>query len=225
MGFFKSIGKIFKKAVPALIGGGLGFLTGGPMGATLGAAGGLFGGGGKEASQGVTDVRSAAERKLAQSQAKYFQDLMAKPDLGYQDVSAAEDPIYARAQERLKENIAGYAADKGFGILQHGPSVSTYGKTSQAMEENRAAEAIARRQAHKEWVMSGGRMAATPMGRSPYNIPGQESTLASMFGPAIGAYGAQQGPNIGQRFGEVIDWGKKIFGSPYTQRTYGNRPQ
>ena len=110
-------------------------------------------------------------------------------------------------------------------MLQHGPSVSTYGKASQAMAENRAASDIGRREEHKKWVMSGGRTASTPTGRSPYDIPEQESGFAKMFGPAIGAYGAQQGPNIGQRIGEVVDWGKKIFGSPYTQRTYGSRPQ
>ena len=208
-----AFGKVFKKIGRGLVGGGLGFLTGGPVGGMLGAAGGLFGGkkaiSGEEPSQGVTDVRSPAERALAESQAKYFQGQMDKPDFGFQADEAGRKIRVGQRSERLREGIAGYAADKGFGMLQHGPSVSTYGKGLQAIEEGEAAGEEERRQAHKQFILSGGRTAATPTGRTPYNIPGSPG-FAGLAGQMMGSpAGADQ---MGTNFGKLIGFGKKFLG-------------
>ena len=42
----------------------------------------------------ATDVRDPGEKALAEAQASYFNRLMGQPNLGYQDITAAEDPIY-----------------------------------------------------------------------------------------------------------------------------------
>lgn len=215
MGFLSKIGKVFKKAVPAVLGGGLGFLTGGPAGAAIGAAGGLFGG--KKFTEGeapgaaVSDVRSPAERALGESQARYFSGLMEKPDLGFQEDEAALDPLYARATGRLKEQIAGSAAEKGFGVLQHGPSVSSFARGAQEMAENRLAGTVGRRDAYRRWVMSGGRAAATPTGRTSFATPGQESGLAALTGPALGSFMKGQGTDIGGRLSGAYSGFRNLF--------------
>ena len=212
------MGKFFKKLGKAAIGGTLGFLTGGPAGAALGAAGGFFGGGGKgggEAGGGgggtYADVRSPSERALAESQAAYFQQRMGERDLGYKSEQEAEDPIYAREAQRMKQGIAGAAAEKGFGMLRHGPSLDLEARGLQEMGENRAMRDVARRDEYKRWVMSGGRAAATPTGRSAYGEREGPSGFAAMMAPAMGQLGKQAGSNIGERFGQLTGGFGNLF--------------
>lgn len=53
MGFFKGIGKIFKSAAKPILGGGLGYATGGPLGGILGALSGFGGSGQNPADAGM----------------------------------------------------------------------------------------------------------------------------------------------------------------------------
>ena len=205
--------KFFKKLLKGVVGGGLGFLTGGPAGAALGAAGGLFskGGGGGGEGGAYADVRSPAERQLAESQAASFQQRMGERDLGYKSEQEAEDPIYAREAQRMKQGIAGAAAEKGFGMLRQGPSLDLEARGLQEMGENRAAREVERRQQYKQWVMSGGRAAATPTGRSAYGEREGPSGFAAMMAPAMGQLGKQAGSNIGERFGQLTGGFANLF--------------
>lgn len=208
MGFFK---KIFK-------GGGIGGLIGGPLGATAGllgkkGLGGIFKG--KPDTMGVSDVRSPAERALQESQVGYFQGLMGQPDMGFQAEETAQDPIYARARGRLQEQVSGVAAEKGFGMLQHGPSVSAFARGAQEMEENRAGGTAERRDAYRRWVMSQGRESSMPVGRSSYVQQGRPSYFSMLAKPFMGAAGTAMGGPIGgvigQGFADMIPTGQRTI--------------
>ena len=178
--------------------------------------GGVFKG--KPDTMGVADVRSPAERALQESQVRYFQDLAGQPDMGFQAEETAQDPIYARARGRLQEQVSGVAAEKGFGMLQHGPSVSSFARGAQEMEENRAAGTAERRDAYRRWVMSQGREASTPVGRSTYVQQGRPSYFSMLAKPLMTAAGtAMGGPiggAIGQGFANMIPTGQRTISQP-----------
>jgi len=187
--------------------------------------GALFGS--KAPSSGVADVRDKEERELAKAQAQHFLGLMGKPDFGYADETAAMDPYYERQFQDYSRRVSGAAADRGFGPLRHGPSVSTIGRGAQQMAEGRAADAVARREAYKRWVFSGGREAATPMGRTSYQIPGRGSAFGALLGPALGAFGKGFGGPIGgmaaSGFGSLFGGGgSQPFQSAYSGLDAGN---
>lgn len=214
---FKKVGKVAKKAVPALVGGGLGFLTGGPAGAALGAAGGLFGGKkftqGEEAGvqAGVTDVRTPAERALDEARSGYYLQRMGEKDLGYQAESLAESEYWKSEEDRLKQAVSGAAAERGFGTLRHGPSLAAETAGLQAMGAERARYNIGRRQDYMQNILRG---PGAPTGRSAYAMmrPGQESGLAAMAGPAVGEFMKGQGGQMGARLGQIGGYAKRLFG-------------
>ena len=152
----------------------------------------------------TTDVRSPAERAVQESQVGYFQNLMGQPDMGFQAEETAQDPIYARARGRLQEQISGAAAERGFGMLRHGPSVSSFARGAQEMEENRAAGIAERRAAHRQWVLSGGREVSTPLGRSPYVEQGRPSYFSMLAKPFMSAAGTGMGSAVGNKFGSMF---------------------
>lgn len=158
----------------------------------------------KAPTMSVADVRSPSERALAESQAQYFSGLMEKPDFGYEDVTEAYDPVYAREFDRYKQMVSGAAAERGFGTLRHGPSLSMVGRGAQEMAENRAAGEAANRENYRQWVISGGKQAATPTGRTAFVSPGSPSPFSQMMGPLLGAVGTAFGGPVGGMIGTGV---------------------
>lgn len=157
----------------------------------------------KAPSYGVQDVRSPSERALDESRAEYFKGLMGQEDWGYKDESAAMDPVYERARQRMERSISQSAADRGFGTLRYGPGVEASARGSQEMEENRAAADIQRRQQYREWVASQGK--SMPSGREVVQTSGGRPSAFSMLaGPVLGAIGTGMGGPIGGAIGGSI---------------------
>jgi hypothetical protein len=147
-----------------------------------------------------TDTRSPAEKALSEAQAGYFNQRMGMPGLGYEDTSREMDPVYEREFQDYSRRVSGAAADRGFGSLRHGPSVSTIGRGAQAMGENRAAGEAAKRDEYRRWIMSAGRTAATPMGRNymqPQMTQGSPSAFGQLLAPAVSAFGTAFGGPLG----------------------------
>ena len=171
MGFFKGIGKMFKSGFKGLYGS-------------------------KPDQAATHDIRSPAERALQESQVEFFRNRMSSPDMGYQQQYDAETPYWNRAKDTARQGIRGMAADSGFGMLQHGPSVSTYGKVEQGMEEDRAMQVADRRRANMEWTMSAGRGAATPQGRETVVKQGRPSLFSQLAGGFAGGAGKAMGGSM-----------------------------
>lgn len=166
----------------------------------------------KAPSYETMDVRSPGERALAESQASYFQNLMNLPEFGYREETAAYDPIYGRAQQQFEKSVSRAAAERGFGMLRHGPSVSAISRGTQEMAENRAATEAAHKDAYRQWVISGGRQAATPTGRSVVQTSaGSPSPFSQLLSPVMTGIGYGVGGPIGGMvaggFGDILSRG------------------
>lgn len=165
----------------------------------------------KAPSAQIADVRSPSERALAESQAQYFSGLMEQPNFGYQSQTEAYDPLYEREFKRFQEMASGAAAERGFGSLRHGPTLSLVGRGAQEMSENRAAQEAGNMENYRKWVISGGRQAATPTGRTAFMTGGSPSAFSMLAGPLLGAAGYGMGGPIGGAIGGGI-------GSMFSQR-------
>ena len=160
---------------------------------------------------GATDVRSPAERALDESRAAYFQQRMGEKDLGYQAETSAEDPFWKAEEDVLKQKIAGSAAEKGFGLLRHGPSVAAEGAGLAQMGAARSRFNVGRRAEYMQNILRG---PGAPTGRQAFATPGQESGLAALMGPAVGALGKEQGPQMGQRLADIGGGFRRMFSRP-----------
>ena len=158
----------------------------------------------KAPSSEVVDTRSASERALGESQATYFKGLMDQPNWGYQSTTAAHDPLYAREQKRMEEQISGAAADRGFGALRHGPSMELSARGSQQMAEGRASEEAMNMENYRKWVASAGREAGTPTGRSVVSQPGRPSAFSQLMSPIATGVGYGFGGPIGGMIGSQV---------------------
>lgn len=92
----------------------------------------------------------------------------------------AEDPIYARAADRLRQGISGSYASRGFGALRTGPAAHQEAQGLQEMEENRSATELQRLMEFLKMRQSGATGVVTP---------GRESGFSKLAGPLLGAVG------------------------------------
>ena len=113
----------------------------------------------------------------------------------------------------LKQKIAGGAAERGFGVLRHGPSLAGEAAGLRGMGAERARFNVGRRQDYMQNILSGGRAQTTGAGRSAYAHmrPGQESGLSSLVGPGIGEYMKGQGGQMGERLGQIGTGFRNLF--------------
>lgn len=139
----------------------------------------------------VLDLRTPGEKALAEQLSGYFSGLLNQKDFGFESNEASFDPLYKRQEEAYKEGVYGASADAGFGPLRQGPATSQISRGLQEMGENRTASQVARKDAWKQFVLSGGRASTQPVGRqavSPTYAPQQSNPWASLAGGFLGAF-------------------------------------
>jgi len=134
----------------------------------------------------VVDLRTDQEKALANQIASYFGGLIGQPDFGFQSDESAMDPLYARQAEQYKEGVYGVAADAGFGPLRNGPATSQISRGLQEMGENRTANQVARKDAWRQFVLSGGRASTDPTGRQAFQGQAQSNPWAQLGGGLMG---------------------------------------
>lgn len=132
------------------------------------------------------DLRTPGEKALADQISGYFSGLLGQPDFGFQTNEAALDPLYAREEDRYKQGVYGAAADAGFGPLRMGPATSQISRGLQEMGENRTANQVARKDAWRQFVLSGGRAATIPQGRELYQPQQRSNPWAQLGGGLLG---------------------------------------
>lgn len=179
----------------------------------------------KPPSSQVADVRSPAERALDERRVGHFQSLMDQPDFGYKAETEAYDPLYKREFDKYNELVSGAAAQRGFGALRHGPSVSLAAQGGQEMTENRLAQERGERQGYRDWVVSGGKGSTSPQGRSAFMTPGRPSAFSQLAGPMMGAagmaLGGPMGAGLGMGLGSMFGGGRQQ--APTQTSEYGPR--
>jgi len=143
----------------------------------------------KQVAPTVVDLRTEQEKALANQIATYFGGLLGQKDFGFESNESALDPMYARAEDQYKQGVYGAAADAGFGPLRQGPATSQISRGLQEMGENRTANQVARKDAWRQFVLTGGRASTEPVGRqaiSPSYEPQRSNPWAQLGGSLIG---------------------------------------
>ena len=138
----------------------------------------------------IVDLRTQKEKDLADRMSDYFSNLLGQPDFGFSSDESALDPLYKRQEEAYKEGVYGASADAGFGPLRQGPATSQISRGLQEMGENRTAGTVARKDAWRQFVLSGGRASTQPVGRqavSPSYPPQQSNPWAQLGGGLLGS--------------------------------------
>ena len=136
----------------------------------------------------TVDERPPGEKALAEKLSGYFTGLLGQQDFGFSSDEASLDPLYKRQEDEYKQGVYGASADAGFGPLRQGPATSQISQGLQEMGENRTAGQVARKDAWRQFVLSGGRASTQPTGRVVVQNQQSQNPWGGLAGGLLGAF-------------------------------------